>query len=107
MQCKSHERNEYSYIGVGDFCLFIFSGKCVKICSLSNLVFDFLSRHHFFKGMQTTLLNSKSKRHKNVIDFVSNVEFNFQIPSGIKISDFDSVFSNWENFINKFKNNLF
>ena len=36
---KSNERSEYSHIGLADFCLFIFSRKSLKDCSLSILIF--------------------------------------------------------------------
>ena len=61
---KSHECNEYSYIGLGDFCLFVsFSGKNLKICSSSSLIFRktfdlFLSTVHFFCYRTTNVFSS-------------------------------------------------
>ena len=40
---KSIERNEYSYIGLADF----FSGKSLKICSRSILIFRCLTSDFF------------------------------------------------------------
>ena len=50
---KSNKRNEYSYIGLaGFFVRFFFSGKSLRICSRSILIFrgltfDFFSSLHF------------------------------------------------------------
>ena len=51
---KSNERSEYCYIGLADFFLIFYSGKSLKICSLSiwifrGLICDFLlSSVHFY-----------------------------------------------------------
>ena len=51
---------------------------------------------------QTPLSNSKSvKVTKNVIDFVSKVEFSFQISALNNIFNIDPFFSNWVNFVIK------
>ena len=74
MLIKSNERSEYSNIGLADF----FSGKSLKICSRSILIFarfdlSFLVNFSAFlllKGRQIPLLNSKFlKVTENVIDF--------------------------------------
>ena len=71
---KSNERSEYSYIGLAVF----FSGKSLKRCSRSILIFRGLTCDFFFKfsaflllkGRPTPLSSIKSvKITKNVIEF--------------------------------------
>ena len=73
---KSDERSEDSYLGLADFFLVcFFSGKSLKICSRSILIFRALTCDFFFfsslqKGRKKPLSNSNNiKVTKNVIDF--------------------------------------
>ena len=44
---KSNESSEYSYVGLGVFFWFFFSGNSLKICSRSILIFRGLSSDFF------------------------------------------------------------
>ena len=59
---KSTERSQYSYKGPGDF--FCFSGKSLKFCSRSILIFRGLTCDLFFKFCAFTLLNSTIEQQK-------------------------------------------
>ena len=79
---KIDERSEYSYVGLGDF----FSGKSLKICSRSILIFrglicDFFRFNSLVKKKaNSTIQQQKCKDHKKRVRLlILKIEKNYQI----------------------------